>query len=98
MKHYDIAIVGAGPAGIAAAQAARKSTDSVIVIDDNHSPGGQIWRGSAISLPTEFLPTARVIDVNSSEKHITVESSEVFRISYNKLILATGARELFLPF
>jgi NADPH-dependent 2,4-dienoyl-CoA reductase/sulfur reductase-like enzyme len=93
-----IVIVGAGPAGIAAAKAARKVTSSVVAIDDNHSPGGQIWRGSSQKLEVDFLGNSRVIDGNPSEKHITVESSHVFRVPYSKLILATGARELFLPF
>jgi NADPH-dependent 2,4-dienoyl-CoA reductase/sulfur reductase-like enzyme len=98
MKHYDVIIVGAGPAGIAAAKAASKSSRSVIVIDDNHTPGGQIWRGSNMQVAAEFLPAARVIDGNPSDKQITVETDNIFQLSYSKLILCTGARELFLPF
>jgi NADPH-dependent 2,4-dienoyl-CoA reductase/sulfur reductase-like enzyme len=44
------------------------------------------------------LSGARVIDGDASEGHITVETSSVVRLAYSKLILATGARELFLPF
>ncbi|EPL03331.1 FAD-dependent oxidoreductase, partial [Pseudomonas sp. CF161] len=40
----DILIVGSGPAGLAAAQAASRSGASLVVIDDNPRPGGQIWR------------------------------------------------------
>jgi len=98
MKQFEIIIVGAGPAGIAAAKAASKTGASVLVIDDNHSAGGQIWRGSDIELPCEFLAGARVIDGDASRRQITVEKSGVFKLSYKKLILCTGARELFLPF
>lgn len=43
---FDIAIVGAGPAGLAAAQAAAGASGTAIaVIDDNPHAGGQIWRG-----------------------------------------------------
>lgn len=103
MKNFDIVIVGAGPAGMAAAIAARKSAASVAVIDDNHAPGGQIWRGGGpfpdfSSSGAEFIPGARVIDGDHSRKQLTVEASEVFQVGYTKLILATGARELFLPF
>jgi NADPH-dependent 2,4-dienoyl-CoA reductase/sulfur reductase-like enzyme len=98
MKHYQIIIVGAGPAGIAAAKAASKTEASVLVIDDNHGAGGQIWRGSEIELPCEFLSAARVIDGDAGKRQITVERSGVFKLSYTKLILCTGARELFLPF
>lgn len=41
----DIAIIGAGPAGMAAAIAARKHGLSVAVFDEQPEPGGQIYRG-----------------------------------------------------
>ena len=41
----DVLIIGAGPAGIAAALAAAPSGAAVVVVDDNPAPGGQIWRG-----------------------------------------------------
>src|SRR5215467_10930638 len=40
----DIAVVGGGPAGIAAAVTAAESNQKVVLIDDNPRPGGQIWR------------------------------------------------------
>ncbi len=44
-SHTDILIVGAGPAGMAAAVAARSYGLSVRLVDDQPAPGGQIWRG-----------------------------------------------------
>src|SRR5271157_5970261 len=41
----DIVVVGAGPAGIAAACSAAATGSSVVVFDDNPGAGGQIWRG-----------------------------------------------------
>src|SRR5271165_4164414 len=41
----DIAIVGAGQAGMAAACSAATAGSSVVVFDDNPGAGGQIWRG-----------------------------------------------------
>lgn len=41
----DLLIVGAGPAGMAAAVTARRYGLSVRVVDDQPAPGGQIWRG-----------------------------------------------------
>ncbi|MGO4670867.1 NAD(P)/FAD-dependent oxidoreductase [Bosea sp. 2RAB26] len=41
----DLLIVGAGPAGMAAAVTARSHGLSVRVVDDQPAPGGQIWRG-----------------------------------------------------
>lgn len=42
---YDVAIIGAGPAGMAAAVRLKALGASVAVIDEQPSPGGQIWRG-----------------------------------------------------
>jgi D-hydroxyproline dehydrogenase subunit alpha len=40
----DVAVVGAGPAGLAAAVAARRAGADVALIDAYGTPGGQIWR------------------------------------------------------
>jgi len=41
----DLVIIGAGPAGMTAAiEARRAGVGSVVVLDDNHAPGGQIFR------------------------------------------------------
>src|SRR6478672_13708984 len=42
---YDVLIVGAGPAGLAAAWRATTEGLQVAVVDDNPTSGGQIWRG-----------------------------------------------------
>jgi len=41
---YDIAVIGAGPAGMAAAHEAKNLGFKVIVIDEQDGPGGQIYR------------------------------------------------------
>ena len=47
-----IHIIGAGPAGMAAALAAAPSGAAITVVDDNPQPGGQIWRdGPQAALP-----------------------------------------------
>ncbi|MFI8617342.1 FAD-dependent oxidoreductase [Acidovorax sp. NPDC077693] len=52
----DLLIVGAGPAGLAAALAAAPSGARIVLLDDNPAPGGQIWRdGPGVTLP----PAAR---------------------------------------
>ena len=109
----DILIVGGGPAGMAAAVAA-SATDgvNVTVVDDNPRLGGQIWRaelgktksGAAREL-FEALDRERIKIINSSSVFaadvgalLAETPSGATRIEYNKLILATGARERFLPF
>jgi thioredoxin reductase/bacterioferritin-associated ferredoxin len=43
-SEYDIIIIGAGPAGISAATLASQYRASVLVLDENYAPGGQIYR------------------------------------------------------
>lgn len=42
---YDLAIVGAGPAGMAAAATATELGLTTVVLDEQPEPGGQIYRG-----------------------------------------------------
>ena len=48
---YDLAIVGAGPAGIAAAALASEAGARVLVVDENSAPGGQIYRNVTRNSP-----------------------------------------------
>jgi NADPH-dependent 2,4-dienoyl-CoA reductase/sulfur reductase-like enzyme len=112
----DIVVVGAGPAGIAAACSAAGTGSSVVVFDDNPSAGGQIWRGMDASSPgsTDSARTwlrrfqrsgaslhagSRVLGLGPMAKSLLIEDQQGVRVvRYRRLILATGARELFLPF
>ncbi len=103
-KRCRILIVGAGPAGIAAAYAA-KDAGPVAMIDDNPAPGGQIWRGQqnrwtarlGDSGPLVFHQT-RAIAPLPRQTLLVEQDGKPLLFRYEKLILATGARELFLPF
>jgi NADPH-dependent 2,4-dienoyl-CoA reductase/sulfur reductase-like enzyme len=55
IEHADVAIVGAGPAGLAAAVEAARAGLNVVLVDENPSFGGQIWR----RLPAEFAESLR---------------------------------------
>ncbi len=93
----DIAVVGAGPAGIAAATKAEASGARVLVLDDNSGPGGQIWRGSDRRLPSGVFD-CRVVSADANPLKLVVEGTEPWEVRPRKLIIATGAREIFLPF
>jgi D-hydroxyproline dehydrogenase subunit alpha len=99
----DVVVVGAGPAGLAAAARAVESGATVAMVDDNPRPGGQIWRASAYPKPwlrdkVELISGARVY----AAPEPGMLALETFRgerlVDYKRLILATGARERFLPF
>jgi NADPH-dependent 2,4-dienoyl-CoA reductase/sulfur reductase-like enzyme len=109
---FDLAIVGAGPAGIAAAVTAAESGRNVVLMDDNPRPGGQIWRdGTGATRPKEasqwlerlaksqvqVIGGARVFHADQGILEVETDQSR-FHSHHDKLILATGARELFLPF
>ena len=48
-KHdsYDVVVIGAGPAGLAAAANAAEAGLSTLLLDENAGPGGQVWRAIA---------------------------------------------------
>ncbi|MGH9803303.1 MAG: FAD-dependent oxidoreductase, partial [Blastocatellia bacterium] len=112
----EVLIVGAGPAGIAAAIRAAESGKRVCVVDDNPvpaSPGGQIWRGDQASpsspearewfdrlktVNVGFVHGARIFAQPEAGCLLAETADEVCELPYKKLILATGARERFLPF
>lgn len=110
---YDVLIVGAGPAGLAAAYRAANTGLRVAVVDDNPHPGGQIWRGEQNkpssreaqiwferirSASIRFIPGVRIFQHTQPGQLLAETSSGVTELNYTNLILATGARERFLPF
>lgn len=44
MKTYDVIVIGAGPAGLGAAIEAGKAGASVLLLDENDKPGGQLFK------------------------------------------------------
>ncbi len=99
---------------MAAAVRAKESGASVTLLDDNAAPGGQIWRGGEQSHAgsqsaqwyAQFRRAAitvfngvQVISANPASRTVLVETpQDAFELEFRKLILATGAREIFLPF
>ena len=112
-EHYDLLIVGAGPAGLAAALAAAPSGARIALLDDNPAPGGQIWRdGPQAHLPPQarrlrdslerhaiaLWTGTRVVAVVAPGELLLEDSARGWRVRYDRLILCTGARERLLPF
>ena len=109
----DVLVVGAGPAGLAAAWRAARSGLRATVVDDNPSAGGQIWRGEQAkpsspeaqewlkrirSVDIQMINGARVFQQPEAGMLLAETSNGVCELKYESLVLATGARERFLPF
>ncbi|MBZ5535018.1 MAG: FAD-dependent oxidoreductase [Acidobacteriia bacterium] len=109
----DVLVVGGGPAGLTAACSAAQARVRVTIIDDNPHVGGQIWRREQRkqSAPeavewvkkvqdaeVELINGATVFDYPEPGVLRAEASEGVYELSYHQLIIATGARERFLPF
>jgi len=110
---HDLLVAGAGPAGLAAAWRAASAGLSVALVDDNPSLGGQIWRREqdkpsspeaqlwlqrVQSVNIRFIRGARIFQQPEPGTLLAETTTGVIELRYHNLLLATGARERFLPF
>ena len=113
MREFDVVVVGAGPAGIAAAHAAAVTGVGVALVDENISVGGQIWRGERVRPSTrqaarwfyrleksrvQVIPATAVAGVARPGVLCCESDGGPVELAWKRLVVATGARELFLPF
>lgn len=113
-EHVDLLIIGAGPAGMAAALAAAPCGLSIVLLDDNPLPGGQIWRdGPNAQVPKQARDMrgqlqgfsnirlhsgCKVVALAGAKRLLLEDAERGWVLSYDTLILCTGARERLLPF
>lgn len=80
---YDVVIIGSGPAGMAASVRLRTLGARVLVIDEQPSPGGQIWRG------IERNAKSPVFAALGADYHKGQELTAAFRASGVEFLPAT---------
>jgi len=112
-QDYEVVVIGAGPGGMAAASVAAEAGRSVALIDNTAGPGGQIWRSrKPEDMPpaaqewlarlngsgAECIYETTAFAPGDSGSILAEQSDGVVEIGYQKLILAVGAQELFMPF
>ena len=110
---FEVVVIGAGPAGLAAACMAAESGRHVALLDETPWLGGQIWRGqqAQASSPAAkywferfqkagatLISGAAVIEFPTECALLTERNTGPVQVRWEQLVLATGARELFLPF
>ncbi|MEQ9177018.1 MAG: NAD(P)/FAD-dependent oxidoreductase [Alphaproteobacteria bacterium] len=66
MTETDLVIIGAGPAGMAAARQAADAGLSVVLLDEQPGPGGQIYRDIIRASPTRRAPLGKEYDKGAS--------------------------------
>jgi D-hydroxyproline dehydrogenase subunit alpha len=107
-----LVVVGAGPAGLAAAVAAAEAGVDVLLLDAAPAPGGQIWRArrgvaaAPVARAGRRLARAGVrvlagtrVTLPLPERTLLVDGPDGARcVRWQRLLLATGARERLLPF
>lgn len=92
----DLAIVGAGPAGLSAAVTASRHGASVVVIDEQPAPGGQIFRQPAphVAAQSQGEPARLQRDLHRQGRRLLAEALEQTGIRWLRGYTAWG---LFPP-
>jgi NADPH-dependent 2,4-dienoyl-CoA reductase/sulfur reductase-like enzyme len=107
-----LVVVGAGPAGLAAATAAAAAGVQVLLLDAAPAAGGQVWRARRGVAPppvaralaglaragVRVLAGTRVV-MPLPDRTLLIDGPDgACRLRWERLVLATGARERLLPF
>ncbi len=109
----DVAVAGGGPAGIAAACRAAEAGAKTALLDEGLAPGGQIWRAGPGAHPpasarrwlarlarsgARVVPRAAIADADPAGALWAEVDGRPLAVAWRRLVVATGARERFLPF
>ena len=87
---YDVVVIGAGPAGLAAAATAAEAGLSTLLLDENAGPGGQVWRAIASTpvtkrdhLGADYWAGADLVDAVRSSSAEIIQRATVWSLDRN---------------
>jgi thioredoxin reductase/bacterioferritin-associated ferredoxin len=87
---YDVVVIGAGPAGLAATATAAEAGLSTLLLDENSGPGGQIWRAIASTpatvrdqLGADYRVGEELVQQLLSSKAETIHRATVWSLDRN---------------
>src|SRR5262249_11740433 len=92
-----VAVIGGGPAGIAAAISSAESGADTILVDEGTAPGGQIWRGGGAASPLPRKARRWVERLQRSGAR-RLRAAVVASVATDRLLLETGAGPAELAF
>lgn len=96
---FDLVIVGAGPAGLAAARAAASSGMRIALVDDNPRAGGQVWRqGPDTGMPLVMHETLTDLIRNPNVTHYAGTRVSMFSGEHEMVVATACASGFVLSF
>jgi NADPH-dependent 2,4-dienoyl-CoA reductase/sulfur reductase-like enzyme len=103
MDRTDLAVIGAGPAGLTAARVGAVKGLAVTVLDENATAGGQVWRGgagdgaeafaAARKAGADFRFGATVWDVTAEGVIAWSDGERSHRLQAEAILIAAGSME-----
>lgn len=110
-RTFEVIVIGGGPAGMAAAVTAAQAGRQTALVDGNPKLGGQIWRAGMYQDPkavawrsrldqagVTVLANSQVVAMAGANELLVEADTNAGKLVYDKLVIAAGARERFLPF
>ena len=90
---YDVIVIGAGPAGMAAATVAARAGLSTLLLDENPVPGGQVYRAATTSplagsgiLGPEFAHGAKLAAAVAESGAEVVQGATVWSLDRDRVV------------
>jgi octopine oxidase subunit A len=101
---YDVVVIGAGPAGLAAAATAAEAGLSTLLLDENAGPGGQVWRAIASTpvtkrdhLGADYWAGADLVEAVRSSGAEIIQRATVWSLDRNlEVAISAGGVSAFV--